>query len=214
MRVRIGIFGGTFDPVHLGHLDWAKEVLQSLGLDQMRLMPAQIPPHRDVPSASAEMRVRMVNLALQDYPELSLDARELRRVGPSYTIDSLRELRAELGADAGLYFVMGMDSLNTLASWRSWQALTDFAHLVVLARPGELPPSANSEVGLWLSSRQVSDKQALLCSPSGAVWLMSSLQRPISATAIRAAIERGQSVDQWLSPAVSHFIAKNKLYLS
>lgn len=206
----MGVLGGTFDPVHVGHLQLAVSVRQALALDDMRLMPAHIPPHRASPQVDAQVRAQLVQQALIDYPELQLDTRELRVDAPSYTVNSLRDLRAELGAEAGLYFAMGMDSLCNLDRWHQWQRLTDFAHLVVLARPGETAPVAGP-LARWIAEREC-DRAGLLARPSGGLWQMQSALIPVSATEIRAALAAGQAVDHWLSPAVANYIRQHRLY--
>ncbi|UTA48694.1 nicotinate-nucleotide adenylyltransferase [Simiduia sp. 21SJ11W-1] len=208
---RLGVLGGTFDPIHLGHLAHAEAVRQQLALDEMRLMPAHIPPHRASPQVDARVRAELVRLALADYPELTLDTRELDRATPSYTVDSLAALREELGPDAGLYFVMGMDSLCALNRWHQWRRLTTLANLVVVARPGACAPGPGTAVGDWLLQVQC-DQQAILARHAGGVWLMAEALVPISATQVRAALQAGKPVDQWLSAPVVDYIRAHNLY--
>lgn len=210
MSKRLGIFGGTFDPIHTGHLAVALQVQDALALDQLRLMPSHLPPHRTTPSASSEQRAAMVELAIAGYPKLSVDQRELARNRASYTIDSLREIRREEGESALLFFVMGMDSLNALDTWHEWQQLTDYAHLVVLARPGQNWPSADSVVGTWLASRLGSVTGLGLQACGTVLRLESDLAQ--SATAIRAAIRSKQPDQPWLLPTVARYIEDHQLY--
>lgn len=209
--MRVGVLGGTFDPVHRGHLTLADTVRTALGLDEMRLMPAHIPPHRASPQVDAEVRAELVRLALADYPELTLDTRELRRHQPSFTVDSLAALRAELGPAAGVYFVMGMDSLCALDRWHRWQALVELANLVVVARPGCPLPDPNGPVGRWLA-QVACDAERLRARPAGGLWLMHSLNLPVSATEVRAAIGAGEPVDKWLTKPVEDYIRAHNLY--
>ena len=132
----VGVFGGTFNPVHYGHLRSALELVERLGLEQLRLMPSAQPPHRQAPACSAEHRAAMVALAVEGEPRLACDMRELQRPGESYTIDSLIELRGELGTRIGLCMVLGCDAVLGITQWRRWQELLDWAHIVVIARPG------------------------------------------------------------------------------
>jgi nicotinate-nucleotide adenylyltransferase len=134
----IGIYGGTFDPVHFGHLRTALEVREALGLDEVRFTPCRQPPHR-VAVASPEAREKMLELALAKEAGFVLDRRELDRPGPSYMIDTLAALRAEWGADASLCLILGRDAFLGLPSWRRWNELTGLAHLVVMTRPGAGP---------------------------------------------------------------------------
>jgi len=144
-RRKIGIFGGTFDPIHIGHLRMALELKEQLGLDEMRLLPCHQPPHRDAPQVSSVQRVEMLRIALQDCPELQLDERELLRDKPSYTYDTLMELRAELGSEVSLVLCMGEDAFAGLPTWYRWQELIRLAHLVVIARPGwNIPESGDA----------------------------------------------------------------------
>ena len=135
MKTAIGILGGTFDPIHYGHLTPAREAMQALGLEHIRLMPNHIPPHRPQPVASSEQRLAMVTLAASEFGGFQVDDRELRRQSPSFTFDTLRQLRHEL-PDTPICFLIGMDSLLSLPTWHRWQELTDYAHLVVSVRPG------------------------------------------------------------------------------
>ena len=123
MRKTLGLFGGTFDPIHIGHLRMALELKQQLALDEMRLVPCHRPPHRGQPNASSQERVDMLALALKDCPELVVDTREVNRDRPSYTVETLRELRAELGSELSLVLCMGADAFAGLASWFCWPSL-------------------------------------------------------------------------------------------
>ncbi len=161
----IGILGGTFDPIHHGHLRCAQELLQDLPLDEVRLVPCRIPPHRDTPQASAEQRLRMLKAALDGAPGLTVDDRELSREGPSYTVDTLHSLRAEFGATP-LCLIVGMDAFNGLDRWHRWQELIGLAHIVVAHRPGWLPPQAGAVAEL-LSSHAIQSATELRARPAG-----------------------------------------------
>lgn len=134
MKRPLALFGGTFDPVHLGHLSVAWEAAELLDAE-VRLMPASVPPHRPAPIANAEQRVAMLRAALQKQSRLTLDTRELERSGPSYTIDTLTELRAEQG-DRPLVLLIGADAFAGLPGWHRWRELFEVAHIGVLSRPG------------------------------------------------------------------------------
>jgi nicotinate-nucleotide adenylyltransferase len=136
----IGIFGGTFDPIHFGHLRTAFELLQALRLSEMRFMPAGNPPHREATFASPEQRLAMVQAATQGQPGFTVDDREIRREGLSYSVDTMRTLRADF-PDRSLCLVIGMDAFLGLPKWHQWRELLELAHLVVAHRPGWRAPS-------------------------------------------------------------------------
>ena len=131
----IGIFGGTFDPIHYGHLRSALEVKEIFGLTEVRLIPSAQPPHREQPAATALMRLQMLELAVKNQPGLIIDTRELNRSGVSYMVDTLKSLRKEFKDEPLLLFI-GSDAFNNLKTWYQWQHLFDFAHIVVMTRPG------------------------------------------------------------------------------
>lgn len=208
MHIRpLGLFGGTFDPIHYGHLRPAQEVLDVLSLDEMRFIPSGLPPHRPAPVASAEQRLRMVQLAVAEFPRFSVDDREIRRGGPSYTVLTLESLRGEVG-DRPLCLVLGLDAFLGLETWHRWREIPDLAHLVVLTRPGwvlgDLPP--------WTAGRPCLQGGTLALSPAGRLFFLAVKPQNISATGIRSALARGQSVEGLLPQAVQGFICQNHLY--
>jgi len=210
MRKTLGIFGGTFDPIHIGHLRMALEIKQQLQLDEMRLLPCYLPPHRPTPGATAEARVAMLNLAVQDCAQLVIDGRELQRDKPSYTYDTLCELRAEVGAQVSLCLCMGMDSFATLDSWHNWDQLLQLAHIVVVARPGWLLPEAGAVADLLALHR--SENDAIMQQAAGAIVLLEQRLLPISATDIRAQIQAGNSPQFLVPDGVWNYIRSNGLY--
>lgn len=210
MRKTLGIFGGTFDPIHIGHLRMALELKQQLKLDEMRLLPCYLPPHRATPGASAEQRVAMLELALQYCADLSIDTRELKRDKPSYTFDTLRELRAESGGQTSICLCMGMDSFAALDQWHEWRQLIRLAHLVVVERPGYALPQTGAVAELL--RRHSADVDALIAAPAGAVVVASPALLPVSATAIRAQINAGESPQFLLPDAVWNYIRAQGLY--
>lgn len=210
MRKRIGIFGGTFDPIHIGHLRIALEIKQQLQLDEMRLLPCYLPPHRPAPGATADERVAMLKIALQDCVELVIDDRELQRDRPSYTYDTLCELRAEVGDQVSLCLCMGMDSFATLDSWHNWNQLLQLAHIVVVARPGWFLPESGAVADLLHMQRNninVIDQRA-----AGAVVLVEQRLIPISATDIRAQVHAGNSPQFLVPDQVWNYIRSHQLY--
>lgn len=206
----LGIFGGTFDPVHIGHLRMALELKQQLHLDEMRLLPCHKPPHREQPQVSSQQRLQMLQLALQDCPELRCDDRELRRDKTSYTYHSLQELRAEFGDETSLVLCMGEDAFAGLSSWYCWQQLIELAHIVVVARPG-WSLADQGEVRHFLDKHhgQVAD---IHHQTAGKIILQTLRLIPVSATEIRQQIARGESAQFLLPDAVWKYIRKNKLY--
>lgn len=210
MRKTLGIFGGTFDPIHIGHLRMALELRQQLKLDEMRLLPCYLPPHRATPGASAEQRVAMLELALQDCAELTIDPRELLREKPSYTYDTLCELRAELGEQISLCLCMGMDSFLTLDQWHEWRQLIRLAHLVVVERPGYEIPEVGAVADLLRRHR--AEAEAIHEAPAGAVIIASPALLPVSATDIRAQISAGESPQFLLPDPVLNYIRAQGLY--
>ena len=156
MGKRIGLFGGTFDPVHIGHLRGALEVAELMGFDELRLIPSARPPHRETPQVSAADRLEMVQRAVADLPPLVVDDRELKRDRPSWTIDTLESLHAELGADDSLYLLLGWDAFCGLPGWHRWEELLEHCHILVLQRPDadSEPPEALRDL---LAARSIAD---------------------------------------------------------
>jgi nicotinate-nucleotide adenylyltransferase len=214
MRPVRGVLGGTFDPIHYGHLELAREVCATAALTEVRVVPAGDPPHRRTPATSALQRLAMVELALEGYRGLVADPREIRRSGRSYTVLTLAELRAEFPDDA-LALIVGADAFLDLPNWHRFRELFDLAHIVVVARPGvgldgTLPPALAPE---W-ERRHASAAEALSAAPAGAIVRVAITPHPISASTIRAALARGDAaaVRGLLPPAVLAYIERNRLY--
>lgn len=188
----IGLLGGTFDPIHFGHLRPALEIRDALGLDEVRFLPCRIPPHRGTPRETAETRAALVARALQGEPGFMLDRRELEREGPSYTVDTLRSLRVELGAEAGLCLILGRDAFNGLPRWHKPEALLRLAHIVVAQRPGEEGEPA-ATLGDMIAGCVSESLDELAQVPAGRVAFVDVTQLGIAATAIREGLARGQS---------------------
>jgi len=183
----IGLYGGSFDPVHLGHLRTALEVSQLLGLDEVRFTPSRQPPHRRSPRAPASLRLLMLEAAVADVDGFAVDARELERSGPSYTIDTLTSLRAEQPL-ATLVVILGMDAYLGLGDWHRSRELLDFAHFVVAHRPGWEPPAA-ADIG-WLADRLTQSPEDLRTG-SGRVLLHAVTALDIASSGIRELIAAG-----------------------
>jgi len=210
-RAPIAVLGGTFDPVHFGHLRPAIELLEGLGLAEMRLVPGRVPPHRQTPRRPPEVRRQLVATAVAGIPGLGVDDRELHRGGPSYTLDTLRSLRRELGAARPLCFALGSDAFRGLAGWHRWRELTEYAHLVVMTRAGdrgELPTVLRE----WLPEREAASPVALRERPAGRVLFYPVARLEISATRIRSLLAHGRSARGLMPEAVWERVAGDGLY--
>jgi len=206
----IGVFGGTFDPVHFGHLRSALELLQGLGLDEVRMLPCRQPPHRGLPQATPAQRLQMLKAGVGDAAGLRVDDRELRREGPSYMVDTLTSLRGELG-DTRLCLLLGMDALAGFTSWRDWQAILELAHLVVAHRPGWAAPEAG-EIGELVRARRCDSVDVLHAEAAGRILFQPVTQLEISASDVRAHIAAGRSPRFLLPDVVLEIIEAERLY--
>jgi nicotinate-nucleotide adenylyltransferase len=203
----IGIYGGTFNPVHYGHLRTALEVSEKFALDELRLLPCAQPAHRAEPEVAAAERLQMLQLAIRDYPSLSCDTRELERTGPSYMVDTLATIRAEI-ADTPLLLFIGTDAFNVLTSWHRWQALFDYAHIIVMTRPGF---KSNALLDFYID-RQVDDRYSLKSCHSGKIYFQQVTQLDISASLIRKIIAERKNSSFLLPESVIEYIQENRLY--
>lgn len=210
MNELIGLYGGSFDPVHNGHVATAEELLARLPFREIRLLPAARSPLKDWALADHH-RVTMLKLATRAHPGLGVDDRELHRPPPSFTVDTLRDLRREMNRAVPLAFIMGMDSFLELPRWKDWQQLTDYAHLVVVSRPGSHPvfPPVLSE---WLEKHRITDAESLESRPFGGVLMVETTPHDIASRVIRAAVRAGQPTADWLDPAVRDYIDTHHLY--
>lgn len=210
--LKIGMLGGTFDPVHLGHLRSAVEVREALGLDWLHMIPAPQPPLRNSPQVSPNQRYELLKKGIADTPGIIADGRELRREGPSYSVDTLSELRSEYGKEVPLSMIIGFDAFLRLTKWRKVDDIFTLAHLVVIARPGyQTPwPLALKEL---VGNREVDSVATLMQRPCGS---MLSLTLPsmmaISATYVRERLNAGRSVRYLLPEAVEKSILQQGLY--
>jgi len=205
-------YGGTFDPVHNGHLAVARSAGDALGAT-IRLMPAADPPHRAAPGASALQRARMLDLAVAGERGLEVDRREVSRGARSYTVDTLREVREHLGPQAPVALLLGADSLLGLASWKEWQTLFTLTHFVVAERIGNnlqarLPP----ELQAFTKGRWVATAGELCASPAGRLLRLRQPLQPESASDIRARIASGRPWRHLVPPAVAEYIDRHHLY--
>ncbi|ALS97933.1 nicotinate-nucleotide adenylyltransferase [Lacimicrobium alkaliphilum] len=207
----LAILGGTFDPVHIGHLQPVSEASKELGLEQVRLLPCHIPPHKQMPHSSPEHRLAMLELACKQWPLFVVDSRELKWNKPSYSVDTLRDFRTEFGNHLPLVFFIGMDSLCNLDSWHEWQSLFEYCHLVVCQR-GDILPDFNVNIARLVSERQTDDPGALKHKACGLIYLAKTSLVPVSSTAIRTALNQGDINPAWLPAGVLDYIQQHQLY--
>ncbi|MET0984120.1 MAG: nicotinate-nucleotide adenylyltransferase [Steroidobacteraceae bacterium] len=206
----IGIFGGTFDPIHFGHLRTAFELMQALRLSEMRFMPAGDPPHRDQTIADAELRLAMVRAAVEGQPGFTVDDREVRREGPSYSVDTLGTLRAEY-PQRSLCLIVGMDAFLGLPKWRQWRELLELAHLVVAHRPGWRAPSMGP-LGELLVDRGTGRINDLHEARAGCIYIHAVTQLEISSTELRKLIAAGRDPRYLVPDAVRAVIEQSGCY--
>lgn len=209
-------YGGTFDPVHNGHLAIARAARDALDAS-VRLLPAADPPHKNATHADAAQRARMLEIAVAGEPGLKVDRRELGRDGPSYTVDTLRALRGEFGADRAIGWLVGADSLAALDTWHAWRDLFSLAHLLVVRRAGDAPDAS------WLAARsptvaaEVSTRWRAAAdldhAPAGGLAVLPLAEpRPESSTELRRRIRAGEPWRDWTAPAVAAYIEHRQLY--
>lgn len=213
----VGILGGTFDPIHYGHLRLAEEMLELAHLREIRFIPTGTPPHRDAPQVTALQRSEMVRLAIADQPAFVLDEREVRRTSKCYTVDTLRELRAELGATQPLCLLMGGDAFLQLHTWHEWEKLLGLAHVVVGYRPGftleerihGAPPVLRQHY-----QQRLYAVAALSQQPCGGIVELAIPKLEISATLIRSRVAEQRTIRYLLPNAVADYIHQHHLYTS
>jgi nicotinate-nucleotide adenylyltransferase len=207
----LAIFGGTYDPVHIGHLRVAWEAAEALDAE-VRLMPAHVPPHRAQPLASASDRVAMLRLALAGQSRLALDQRELSRPGPSYTVETLRDLRREIGPQRPLLLLVGADAYAGLPTWHDWVELYALAHLVVLTRPGH-PVEWTGVLALETRARRADRAAILRDAPGGRVLELAVTPLEVSASYLRAEFAAGREPRYLVPDAVLAYIRAHRLYV-
>ena len=213
---RLGVLGGTFDPIHLGHLDAARAARRALDLDDVLLMPARVPPHKaSAPLASAWHRFAMAALAASDQPDLRVSDIELLEAGPSYTARTLDRL-AQAGYRPGqIFFISGTDAFAEIPAWRDYPDLLDRSHFVVVSRPGNAAhhmPRRLPDLAARMRSPQGADTTAGDADATG-IWLVAAPTRDVSSSSVRACVGRGQAVDRLVPPTVATHIARHDLYV-
>jgi nicotinate-nucleotide adenylyltransferase len=208
----IGIFGGTFDPIHFGHLRTAFELLQALRLSEVRFMPAGNPPHREATVANSEMRLAMVKAAIHGQPGFIVDDREIRREGLSYSVDTMRTLRADF-PDRSLCLIVGMDAFLGLPKWHQWRELLELVHVAVAHRPGWRAPTSGP-LGELLVDRGTGRIDDLHESLSGCIFIHAGTQLEISSTEFRKLVAAGRDPRYLMPDAVREIIRQTGCYHS
>lgn len=210
-KARIGILGGSFDPVHFGHIKPTLELAQHFNLQTVRLLPCKVSPFKSAPHASAQHRLNMLNLIADNSELLAVDDRELRRATPSYTYLTLQEMVAESAGNNTLFWIMGMDALLDFPQWYQAEEIMKLCHVLVLQRPGYVPAirSANES---WLERYLTDDVQTLDEQPAGHIFITATEMLDISSTQIRQITRSGQQPRFLLPGGVWNYIKRNKLY--
>lgn len=209
----IGLLGGTFNPIHFGHLRMAQELAEALNLNEVRFIPSANPPHKTAPSVSAEHRASMVQLAIENNPLFKLDTRELNRNGASYTIDTLISLRNELGNNVALSLMMGSDAFTQLNTWHRWQELLSFCHLILVQRPNnQIKQSLDKDLETLLHQHYTEHSEDLSSHAAGYIHMQAITELEISSTAIRAAFQKKLTPHYLMPEAVINYIEAHQLY--
>lgn len=206
----VGIFGGMFDPIHYGHLRTAYELQAKLSLDEVRFVPCANPPHRGAATVDAAVRTRMVAAAIGGQPGFIVDDRELQRTGPSYTVDTLEDLRTDF-PDASLCLIVGMDAFLGLPQWREWRRLLDLAHIVVVERPGWRAPGSG-ELGAIVGRHAARGSGDLRRKRHGYIRVEPVTRLEISSTGLRSAIRSGLEPRYLVPDAALNIIAETRCY--
>jgi nicotinate-nucleotide adenylyltransferase len=207
----IGVLGGTFDPIHFGHLRPALDLLQGLPLHEVRFIPLNVAVHRPQPVAGATQRAAMLRAAVAGQPGFVVDQRELGRPGGSFTYDTLTSIRGELGAGTPICLLLGSDAFADFLSWHRPEGILSLAHLVVMQRPWE-PAHGTASLHSWSRLRSCADATELAASPHGRILFREVTQLEISGTGIRESISRGWSPRYLLPDAVIEIIEREGLY--
>ncbi len=203
----IGLFGGTFNPIHNGHLQLAQQLLQAYPLQRIDFVPCHVPVHRDQPQVNPDQRKQMVELAVQGYPKLSVNSLELERGGPSYTFDTLCDISQQQPGQI-LCWLMGVDSFNSLSQWKNPRGILELAHLIVCSRPGV------HDIDQHWQSHFIEQGDDLGHYRAGKIAFFQMQPNHCSSTAIRQQLKNAQPVDGCLAQPVVNFIKQNHLYES
>ena len=219
LGLKVGVFGGTFNPVHVAHIQTVLEVKRALQLDALLLVPAATPPHKDTTHvASAKDRLAMLLLAISETPGVVVSDMELRRQGPSYSVDTIRDIRGLLPSETDLFFIIGRDAFLEIDSWRDYRAIFEETAFIVMRRPSDDADDGDDNLGLLLASRVSSgydfDSNARMFRHPRlkSVYLFENTEHHVSATAIRDRIRKGMPIDGLVPEAVAAYIVRKGLY--
>ena len=211
-KMAIALFGGTFNPVHNGHLKIASELAEFLSVAKVKMVPCAFPPHREDLLVSAQQRVAILKAGIgNEYPRLDIDELELHRPAPSYSIDSVIHIREEMGTNAPLYLCLGMDAFLQIESWHRWSELIDYCHVVVCDRPNYLAPKKGS-LKNWINKYDCDDLSKIKDRSGGFVFFCHLSMLPISSSQIRNNIKQGRPIDGLTPLPVINYIRTNNLY--
>lgn len=209
----IGLLGGTFNPIHFGHLRMAQELAEALHLNEVRFIPSANPPHKPMPFVSAELRTAMVQLAIADNPLFKFDSRELNRAGASFTLDTLISLREEFGSKVSLVLIMGSDAFIKFDTWHRWQEIITLCHIALVQRPDKVPTTPLSKtLETFLQQHYTEHSDDLHSTAAGFITMQAITPLEISSTAIRQTLQNQRSARYLLPKNVLDFIASNQLY--
>ena len=213
----VGLLGGTFNPIHFGHLRMAQELVDALNLSEVRFIPSANPPHKSMPTVSAKHRAAMVQLAIADNPLFKLDTRELERIGASYTIDTLISLREELSQEdkqpISLCLIIGSDAFMHLNTWARWQELLSYCHIILVQRPtASKQAKLTDELAVFLQDHYTEDLDDLTNNAAGYIHMQAITPMEISSTNIRNALIKKLSTRYLVPEKVIDYLVKHKLY--
>jgi nicotinate-nucleotide adenylyltransferase len=208
----IGIYGGTFDPVHFGHLRPAVDVYSLLNLSKIRFIPCGQPPHRNAPIASAQQRLEMLRLAVEPQADFIVDDREINRSGPSYMVETILSLVNDF-PDEKFCLIVGMDAFVNFDTWKDWVKITELASLVITQRPRFEPDSIpGSELIQYMNEKRINDKDEFINAEGTHCFFCGVTQMDISSTSIRSQVCDGKSIDYLVPEKVAHYIHDQNLY--
>ncbi|OYY50773.1 MAG: nicotinic acid mononucleotide adenylyltransferase [Methylophilaceae bacterium 17-44-8] len=208
----IGVFGGTFNPIHHGHLRIAQEIAETLRLSQIKFIPSANPPHKTTPQVSASQRAAMVQLAIQDNPLFSLDTRELARTGPSYTIDTLKSLRDE-NSEATFCVIIGSDAFANFDQWHAWELILEYCHLILVPRPsGDTTLTLSPALNALMKTHGTQDSNQLTLQPFGCIISLPVTALDISSSQIRTLMQQHQNPIYLAPQNVIAYFTQHQLY--